>query len=145
MINVLGHPVRITLRHDHLVELELNEVSRPTFSDLEREISQQLLDYEKGDRRGFDIPLAPRGTPFQLKVWNALLNIPYGETRTYQEIAQAIGQPKAARAVGGACHRNPIGIIIPCHRVIGSNGKLTGYYGGLDLKQQLLTHEKTVR
>lgn len=145
MINVLGHPVRITLRHDHLVELELNEVSRPTFSDLEREISQQLLDYVKGDRRSFDIPLAPRGTPFQLKVWNALLNIPYGETRTYQEIAQAIGQPKAARAVGGACHRNPIGIIIPCHRVIGSNGKLTGYYGGLDLKQQLLTHEKTVR
>ena len=87
--------------------------------DLNSDIQKQLTEYEKGSRKVFDLPLHLKGTEFQLKVWNALLEIPYGETRSYQQIAQRIGQPKALRAVGGACNRNPIGIIVPCHRVIG--------------------------
>ena len=106
------------------------------------DIQKQLTEYEKGSRKVFDLPLHLKGTEFQLKVWNALLEIPYGETRSYQQIAQRIGQPKALRAVGGACNRNPIGIIVPCHRVIGKNGKLTGYAGGLFYKELLLNHEK---
>mgnify|MGYP003585172641 FL=1 len=110
--------------------------------DLNSDIQKQLTEYEKGSRKVFDLPLHLKGTEFQLKVWNALLEIPYGETRSYQQIAQRIGQPKALRAVGGACNRNPIGIIVPCHRVIGKNGKLTGYAGGLFYKELLLNHEK---
>ncbi len=134
-MQVLGHSVRVKIENNQLVELSLNEANQAFESELEKEISLQLQEYEAGVRQTFTLPLAPKGTQFQLKVWKALLKIPYGETRTYQEIARAIGQPKASRAVGGACHRNPIGLIIPCHRVIGSNGKLTGYYGGLDLKK----------
>lgn len=110
--------------------------------DLNSDIQKQLTEYEKGSRKVFDLPLHLKGTEFQLKVWNALLEIPYGETRSYQQIAQRIGQPKALRAVGGACNRNPIGIIVPCHRVIGKNGKLTGYAGGLFYKELLINHEK---
>ena len=110
--------------------------------DLNSDIQKQLTEYEKGSRKVFDLPLHLKGTEFQLKVWNTLLEIPYGETRSYQQIAQRIGQPKALRAVGGACNRNPIGIIVPCHRVIGKNGKLTGYAGGLFYKELLLNHEK---
>ena len=110
--------------------------------DMNSDIQKQLTEYEKGSRKVFDLPLHLKGTEFQLKVWNALLEIPYGETRSYQQIAQRIGQPKALRAVGGACNRNPIGIIVPCHRVIGKNGKLTGYAGGLFYKELLLNHEK---
>lgn len=110
--------------------------------DLNSDIQKQLTEYEKGSRKVFDLPLHLKGTEFQLKVWNALLEIPYGETRSYQQIAQRIGQPKALRSVGGACNRNPIGIIVPCHRVIGKNGKLTGYAGGLFYKELLLNHEK---
>lgn len=110
--------------------------------DLNSDIQKQLTEYEKGSRKVFDLPLHLKGTEFQLKVWNALLEIPYGETLSYQQIAQRIGQPKALRAVGGACNRNPIGIIVPCHRVIGKNGKLTGYAGGLFYKELLLNHEK---
>lgn len=86
--------------------------------------------------------MKPAGTPFQLAVWNQLLQIPYGETRTYGQIAAAIGKPGAARAVGMACNRNPLWIAIPCHRVVGSNHALTGYAGGLDMKQALLTLEQ---
>lgn len=110
--------------------------------DLNSDIQKQLTEYEKGSRKVFDLPLHLKGTEFQLKVWNALLEIPYGETRSYQQIAQRIGQPKALRSVGGACNRNPIGMIVPCHRVIGKNGKLTGYAGGLFYKELLLNHEK---
>ena len=110
--------------------------------DMNSDIQKQLTEYEKGSRKVFDLPLHLKGTEFQLKVWNALLEIPYGETRSYQQIAQRIGQPKALRSVGGACNRNPIGIIVPCHRVIGKNGKLTGYAGGLFYKELLLNHEK---
>lgn len=101
----------------------------------------QLREYFAGARRTFDLPLAPHGTAFQQRVWAALRAIPYGETRTYGELAAAIGSPNASRAVGMANHRNPIPIIIPCHRVIGANGTLTGYAGGLEIKQKLLALE----
>lgn len=103
---------------------------------------RQLDEYFQGKRKSFDLPLAPSGTQFQQKVWNALCTIPYGETRSYKEIAAQIQNPKGCRAVGMANNRNPIMIIIPCHRVIGSNGSLVGYAGGLDIKQWLLAHEK---
>ena len=103
---------------------------------------RQLDEYFQGKRKSFDLPLAPSGTQFQQKVWNALCTIPYCETRSYKEIAAQIQNPKGCRAVGMANNRNPIMIIIPCHRVIGSNGSLVGYAGGLDIKQWLLAHEK---
>ena len=101
----------------------------------------QLREYFAGTRRTFDLPLAPRGTAFQQRVWAALRAIPYGETRTYGELAAAIGSPSASRAVGMANHHNPIPIVIPCHRVIGANGTLTGYTGGLEIKRKLLALE----
>lgn len=101
----------------------------------------QLREYFAGARRTFDLPLAPHGTAFQQRVWTALRAIPYGETRTYGELAAAIGSPNASRAVGMANHRNPIPIIIPCHRVICANGTLTGYAGGLEIKRKLLALE----
>ena len=94
-----------------------------------------------GKRQNFSLPIAPEGTAFQKKVWKALQNIPYGQTRSYGEIAKEIGQCHAARAVGNANHNNPIAIVIPCHRVIGANGKLTGYYSGIDKKEFLLKLE----
>ena len=105
----------------------------------------QLREYFDGKRKIFDLPLKPEGTEFQLKDWNALREIPYGETRSYKDIAIAIGNPKACRAVGTANHNNPISIIIPCHRVIGSDGSLTGYGGGLDKKTYLLELEQKNR
>ena len=105
------------------------------------EAVKQLNEYFDGKRQSFDLPLKPHGTEFQQKVWSALLEIPYGQTRTYGEIAAAIGNPKACRAVGMANNRNPIAVIIPCHRVIGSNGALTGYAGGLKAKEILLELE----
>lgn len=101
----------------------------------------QLREYFAGARRAFDLPLAPHGTAFQQRVWTALRAIPYGETRTYGELAAAIDSPNASRAVGMANHRNPIPIVIPCHRVIGANGTLTGYAGGLEIKRRLLALE----
>ena len=106
------------------------------------EAGAQLTEYLTGKRREFTLPLAPVGTPFMSKVWKCLCTIPYGQTRSYGEIARTIGSPGAARAVGMANNRNPISIIIPCHRVIGSNGKLVGYLGGLDLKGRLLELER---
>lgn len=102
----------------------------------------QLADYFLGKRREFDLPLSPGGTEFQKKVWEELRKIPYGETRGYGEIATAIGNPKACRAVGGANHRNPIMILIPCHRVIGADGSMTGYGGGIRVKEYLLALEQ---
>ncbi len=101
----------------------------------------QLEEYFAGERRDFELELAPRGTPWQLDVWRALRAIPYGETVSYGEIAAAVGRPGAARAVGGANNRNPIAIVVPCHRVIGAAGTLVGYGGGLNRKQQLLALE----
>lgn len=136
---------------DQIIEFEMDEVGIVGMSfsldsnakiDESSEIQKQLTEYEKGIRKEFELPLHLRGTEFQKQVWNALLEIPYGETRSYQEIAVRIGKPKALRAVGGACNRNPIGIVVPCHRVIGKNGSLTGYAGGLSYKELLLKHEK---
>ena len=103
---------------------------------------RQLDKYFAGKLLKFSLDLAPQGTLFQREVWDALLQIPYGETRSYQDIAHAIGNPKAVRAVGNSNARNPIAIIIPCHRVIGANGKLTGYAGGLAYKRALLDLEQ---
>jgi methylated-DNA-[protein]-cysteine S-methyltransferase len=107
-------------------------------------LRRQLEEYFAGARREFELDLAPSGSPFQLSVWRELQAIPYGETASYGEIAAAVGQPGAARAVGGANNRNPIAIVVPCHRVIGANGTLTGYGGGLPRKQQLLALETGV-
>lgn len=103
--------------------------------------AQSLESYFAGRLRSFSLPLAPRGTPFQQAVWAQLLQIPYGETRSYGALARALGKPGAARAVGMANHCNPISILIPCHRVIGADGSLTGYGGGLDMKRYLLKLE----
>lgn len=104
-------------------------------------VTFQLEEYFSGDRTDFTFPIDLQGTPFQKRVWKSLLTIPYGETRSYKEIAQMIHSPKAVRAVGGAINRNPIAIAVPCHRVIGSNGSLVGYNGGLDKKRFLLQLE----
>ncbi len=103
---------------------------------------EQLQEYFAGERIRFTLPLDLRGTEFQLRCWRALLDIPYGETRSYADIARAIGKPQAFRAVGLANHDNPVAIIVPCHRVLGANGDLTGYGGGLQTKQALLELER---
>lgn len=107
-----------------------------------RQTASQLDEYFQGARLMFDVPLSPQGTEFEQTVWKALQTIPHGETRSYGDIARQIGQPSACRAVGHANNQNPISIIIPCHRVIGANGKLTGYAGGLTIKQYLLELEQ---
>jgi methylated-DNA-[protein]-cysteine S-methyltransferase len=107
-------------------------------------VVEQLDEFFAGERRTFDVALDLRGTDFQRRVWAALLDIPYGETASYGEIAASIGRPTASRAVGAANGRNPVSIIVPCHRVIGASGALTGYAGGLTTKQALLAHERQV-
>ena len=110
-------------------------------TELTARTAAELGEYLAGSRRMFTLPLAPRGTDFQMAVWRALLDIPYGETRSYKEIAEQAGSPKAFRAAGMANNRNPIAIIIPCHRVIGSDGTLVGYGGGMEIKKRLLELE----
>ncbi|MCT8339395.1 methylated-DNA--[protein]-cysteine S-methyltransferase [Flavobacteriaceae bacterium TK19130] len=105
---------------------------------------QQLEAYFDGRRKSFDLPLAPKGTSFQQKVWNELKKVPYGKTVSYQEIANRLGDPKVIRAAASANGKNPIAIVIPCHRIIGSDGSLTGYAGGLHRKKWLLEHESPV-
>ena len=105
---------------------------------------RQLVEYFDGTRRDFDLPLAPQGTAFQCRVWQALRRISYGETISYGELARRIGKPTASRAVGAANGRNPLSIVVPCHRVIGADGTLTGYGGGLPVKQALLSLERRV-
>jgi methylated-DNA-[protein]-cysteine S-methyltransferase len=109
-----------------------------------RDAERQLREYFRGKRTEFDLPLHPKGTPFQLAVWKALAEIPYGQTRSYGDVARAVGRPAAVRAVGLANGRNPLPIVVPCHRVIGANGKLVGYGGGLAVKQALLDREREV-
>ncbi|MBI5378816.1 MAG: methylated-DNA--[protein]-cysteine S-methyltransferase [Nitrospirae bacterium] len=111
-------------------------------SPLLLEAEKQLVEYFAGARRAFRLPSAPEGTPFQQAVWKALLRIPCGETRSYGEVARMVGRPSAARAVGQACNRNPLGIVVPCHRVVGKDGALTGYAGGIHLKRRLLALER---
>jgi methylated-DNA-[protein]-cysteine S-methyltransferase len=109
------------------------------------EAARQLEEYFAGKRTSFDLPLALTGTPFQRQVWEALRAIPYGRTVSYGQLADRLGRPTAARAVGLANGHNPIGIIVPCHRVVGANGDLTGYGGGLDRKRRLLDFERSGR
>lgn len=113
-------------------------------STLLAEAAGQLDEYFNGRRRVFDLPLAPFGTEFQRRVWTELRLIPYGETRFYAQMAEALGQPGASRAVGQANNRNPLAIIIPCHRVLGRDGHLTGYAGGVEIKEYLLKLEDDV-
>ena len=132
-LHIIGFP-----KGKGIVELEPDWLLDPKcFPDVE----QQLNEYFSGERQTFDLPLVPSGTEFQRAVLDALLEIPCGETRSYQQIAERIGRPKAVRAVGAANGRNPLPIVIPCHRVIGSDGSLTGFGGGLDAKTYLLSLE----
>jgi len=121
--------------------LPLKEGWRP-FPGFFTETRKQLGAYFKGELKRFDLPLAPQGTPFQHRVWDALTRIPYGEVVSYKAIAEAIGNVKAVRAVGGANGKNPLPVVVPCHRVIGSSGALTGFGGGLDTKARLIDLER---
>jgi methylated-DNA-[protein]-cysteine S-methyltransferase len=114
-----------------------NDVRQPILLETER----QLKEYFEGKRQEFSIPLDMRGTAFQKNVWEALLAIPFGETRSYGQLAKQLGRPSAARAVGGASGRNPLSIVVPCHRVIGASGELTGFAGGIGAKERLLKIE----
>lgn len=136
MLMELGFPSGKGARRHH------NEWTRDTGSF--KAAKEQLLAYFAGELREFSIALDPQGTEFQLQVWEALQEIPYGETRSYGELASRIGRPRASRAVGAANGKNPIPVIIPCHRVIGSSGKLVGFGGGLPAKQHLLALENSV-
>lgn len=120
---------------------ETAETPDPEAELLWRRAWQELTEYFSGAREAFDLPLRCGGTEFQRQVWTELLRIPYGQTRTYGELARLISRPRAARAVGMACHNNPIAILIPCHRVLGSTGSLTGFAGGLAVKEKLLRLE----
>ena len=128
--------------------VHFGEVRRPDSNiietDLLKRAGQELKEYFEGTRLSFDLPLKMEGTEFQIKVWNALLQIPFGETRSYKQIAEAVGNPLGSRAIGNANNKNKISIIVPCHRVIGANGKLVGYEGGLDIKEKLLNLEKNI-
>lgn len=119
-----------------------NEKHCETPSDLTEEAVRQLSEYFKGKRKVFSLPLAPNGTPFQKKVWNEFMKIPYGKTCSYKDIAEKVGGKGYSRAVGQAANKNPILIVIPCHRIVGANGKLTGFACGLNIKKNLLTAEE---
>lgn len=151
---VLG-PMKISAGKKGLTRVELlreglepknakpvDEIQDAEIKAILNQAETQLREYFEGRRKVFDLPLAAQGTDFQLRVWAELEKIPYGETRTYGEIAAALGKPKASRAVGGANNKNPISIILPCHRVIGKKGSLVGYASGLDNKKFLLKLEK---
>lgn len=131
----------ILWENDDPRRVRLNSVIEDENHPILLETERQLGEYFAGRRRSFSLPLDFKGTPFQRRVWSALLTIPYGETRSYGEIARQIGNPAAVRAVGAANGRNPLSIIAPCHRVIGATGKLTGFAGGLETKARLLALE----
>ena len=148
MVMTVDSPLGIlTLREEdgRLVRVEfgntLGKGETPGEAPVLKETAAQLKEYFEGRRKTFDVPCAPAGTAFQQTVWQALCKIPYGETRTYRDVAVAAGSPKGYRAVGLANNKNPIPILIPCHRVIGADGSLTGYAGGLSAKQILLELE----
>lgn len=138
--------LRLESKNGALVRLEKTEKPCIDCCDgLLLRAKAELDEYFAGKRRRFDLPLSAEGTAFQKKVWAALMTIPYGETRTYGELAAMIGSPKAARAVGGANHANPLSIVVPCHRVIGADGSLTGYGNGLPMKEYLINMEHNYR
>lgn len=135
-------PMTLVQEGEALARLDFDVPSQPEeATPLLLEACRQLREYFAGERKVFALPLAPEGTAFQKKVWAALRDIPWGETRSYGDIARAIGKPAASRAVGMANGRNPLPIFIPCHRVIGTNGSITGYSGGLEKKRFLLRLE----
>lgn len=145
----LGHLLAVVDRSGALVALDLDaRTSRwkdvPPDERRARKVLAALERYFAGTLRDFDLPLAPEGTPFQRRVWEELRRIPFATTISYAELASRVGDPKAVRAVGMANGANPIAIVVPCHRVIGSDGTLTGYAGGLDKKRALLEHEARV-
>lgn len=134
-------PMTLAVDGEALVEARFG---RSPFADgggVLDQAERELQEYFSGRRRAFDVPLRPRGTPFQQRVWQALRGIPYGQTRAYQDVARAVDAPRACRAVGGANHKNPLPVFIPCHRVIGRGGALVGYAGGLEAKKRLLELE----
>jgi methylated-DNA-[protein]-cysteine S-methyltransferase len=135
--------VAILWQNDKPSRVRLNELVEDTTHPILLDTERELGEYFAGKRRGFSVPLDMRGTAFQKNVWHALLGIPFGETRSYGQLAKQLGNPQAMRAVGAANGRNPISIIVPCHRVIGSSGKLTGFAGGLETKAQLLSLEES--
>ena len=128
-----GYIIKLGFSIDDKVEKEETSLIKVTY--------KQIEEYLLGNRKKITVPIKLKGTEFQKKVWNALLEIPYGKTMSYKQIAEKIGNPKACRAVGMANHNNPIAIIVPCHRVIGNNRKLVGYAGGVEVKQKLLEIE----
>jgi methylated-DNA-[protein]-cysteine S-methyltransferase len=141
-VNTAVGSLAVTVEDGAVREIRLNATAdRRPASAFERRVASELREYAIGRRRRFTVPLAAQGSPFDRQVWEALRSIPYGATRTYAEVAKMIGKPGAARAVGAANGRNPIPIIVPCHRVIAAGGRLGGYGGGLDLKRALLDLE----
>jgi methylated-DNA-[protein]-cysteine S-methyltransferase len=143
-LKLVGHDAGIAAilwENDNPRRVRLGPHAEELDHDLLVLAERQLAEYFRGERVAFDVPLAFAGTPFQIKVWQALLTIPYGETRSYGAIARQIGQPSAMRAVGAANGRNPISIMAPCHRVVGASGALTGFAGGLEAKRILLEME----
>lgn len=139
LVEVTGNPDGIA--SVHFVE---DQPYLPDIPDCLQDCIKQLTEFFQGNRQDFSLKLNPQGTAFQQKVWAALLNIPYGRTATYLDIALALGDKNAVRAVGSANGRNPISVIVPCHRVIGANGKLIGYGGGIWRKEWLLRHEGAI-
>ncbi len=142
--------LRLVSDGEHITAIEFEGMYGDVGADQEAEdpalraCAKQLKEYFAGDRQHFDLPLQPEGTPFQKSVWHALRDIPYGQLRSYRDIAEAIGNVRAVRAVGAANGRNPIPIVVPCHRVIGSDGSLTGFAGGLEAKEVLLRLEGAI-
>lgn len=136
------------VEQDHMISeisfvKEIQEKEDNHESPILKEAKSQLLEYMAGGRKAFDLPMKEQGTAFQKKVWQALRSIPYGETRSYKQIAEMIGNPKASRAVGMANNKNPILLLTPCHRVLGSNGQLVGFAAGIDIKKELLKIENS--
>lgn len=140
---IIGN-IEIIEEDEHIIGVNFNTESNVEDKETEliEETYRQISEYLERERKTFDIPIKMQGTEFQKKVWKELTKIPYGETRSYKQIAENIGNPKACRAVGMANHNNPIAIIVPCHRVIGTNNKLVGYAGGLAIKEKLLKIEQ---
>ncbi|MFY0663231.1 MAG: methylated-DNA--[protein]-cysteine S-methyltransferase [Natronospirillum sp.] len=141
LISTDGQGIRHILFDDGAAAEKLQQRAKQGAHPILQQAETQLAEYFAGTRNAFDLPLSAVGTAFQQRVWNALSTIPFGQTWDYAQLAHAIGQPTAARAVGMANGRNPLSIVVPCHRVIGKNGTLTGYAGGLSRKEWLLKHE----
>lgn len=133
--------IAVLWENDDPVRVRVGQTEARADHPVLKAAAEQLAEYFAGKRTRFSLPLEPLGTAFQQAVWSALLTIPYGETRSYGQIAQALDRPSAARAVGAANGRNPLSIIVPCHRLVGADGSLTGFAGGLDAKRRLLALE----